>query len=81
MGCLKLYEKSKRYFGDHLGIGRDSFIELLREQGLLLKMKRRRRTKTTDSLHPFKQYANLVKDYVLTSSCRLWVCMLNWTTR
>ena len=73
MGCLKLYEKSKSYFGDHLGMGRDSFIELLREQGLLLKMKRRRRTKTTDSLHPFKQYANLVKDYVPTSSCRLWV--------
>lgn len=73
MGCLKLYEKSKRYFGEQMQMGRDSFIELLREQGLLLKVKRRRRIKTTDSLHPFKRYANLAKNYVPSSACRLWV--------
>jgi transposase InsO family protein len=73
MGSLKLYEKSKNYFGVGLQMGRDSFIELLREQGLLLKLKRRRRTKTTDSVHSFKKYGNLVKDYVPASACRLWV--------
>ena len=73
MGSLKLYEKSKLYFGDRMQMGRDSFIELLREQGLLLKLKRRRRIKTTDSIHNFKKYGNLIKDYVPTSACRLWV--------
>jgi len=73
MGSLKLYEKSKNYFGDKMNMGRDSFIELLREQGLLLKLKRRRRVKTTDSAHNFKKYENLIKDYAPVSACRLWV--------
>lgn len=73
LGCLKLYEKSKRYFGEKMQMGRDCFIELLREQGLLLKMKRRRRIKTTDSVHSFKKYENLIRDYHPDSPCRLWV--------
>jgi len=72
MGSLKLYEKSKRYFGDRLQMGRDSFIDLLREQGLLLKLKRRR-VKTTDSGHRFRKYANLIEDYVPSAACQLWV--------
>jgi len=73
MGSLKLYEKSKRYFGEKMQMGRDSFIELLREQGLLLKQKRRRRIKTTDSVHSYKKYENLIKDFHPASPCRLWV--------
>jgi transposase InsO family protein len=73
MGCYKLYEKSKTYFGATLPFGRDSFFCLLREQGLMLKIKKRRVTKTTDSSHPFTKYANLIKDYKAECSCRLWV--------
>jgi transposase InsO family protein len=73
MGSLKLYEKSRRYFGAFLTMGRDSFIELLREQGLLLKIKRRRRAKTTDSSHNYRKYSNLIKDYVPALPCQLWV--------
>lgn len=73
MGSLKLYEKSKHYFGDRMHLGRDGFIELLREHQLLVKIKRRRRAKTTDSVHGFKKYANLIKNYVPSRPCQLWV--------
>jgi len=73
LGSLKLYEKSKHYFGEKLNTGRDGFIELLREQGLLLKIKRRRRIKTTNSVHGFRKYENLIKNYVPTQPCQLWV--------
>lgn len=74
VGCFKLYEMAKAHFGI-LPFGRDAFFGLLREKGLMLKIKKRRRVKTTDSNHAYRKYPDLVKGSgrALTSACQLWV--------
>lgn len=44
--------------------GRDAFIELLRQNGLMVRLKRRRHYKTTDSGHHYHKYPNLILDIV-----------------
>ena len=61
IGSRKLYVLIQREFGSQPKFpGRDKFLDLLSEQGLLLRIKRRRHYKTTDSNHPFKRYPNLI---------------------
>ena len=43
-------------------IGRDKLFDLLHDYGLLIRKRRKRKTITTDSGHPFKKYPNLIKD-------------------
>ena len=63
IGSRKLYILVKREFGSQQGFpGRDKFLDLLSDQGLLLRIKRRKHYKTTDSNHPFKRYPNLIRD-------------------
>ena len=56
----------------NIKIGRDKLYDLLRQQGLMLRY-RRRRPYTTDSGHPYKKYPNLIRDLVLTRTEQLWV--------
>lgn len=56
----------------NITIGRDKLYELLRQQGLLLRY-RRRRPYTTNSAHRFKKYPNLIRELVLTRTEQLWV--------
>ncbi|MCD7977403.1 MAG: IS3 family transposase [Tannerellaceae bacterium] len=77
MGYLKLYEKSKWFFQDEFTLGRDAFYHLLRERGLMLKLKKRK-ARTTDSSHRFFRYKNLVKDFTATAPCRLWVADITY---
>jgi len=56
----------------HIKIGRDKLYDLLRQQGLLLRY-RRRRPYTTNSAHRFKKYPNLIRDLALTRTEQLWV--------
>ena len=68
LGSRKLYILIKQNFGSQAGLpGRDKFVDLLSEQGLLLRIKRRKRYRTTDSEHPFKRYPNLIRDKVFTA--------------
>ena len=53
--------------------GRDAFIELLRKNGLMVQIKRRRRYKTTDSSHHYHKYDNLIKDVVPMRANEIWV--------
>lgn len=53
-------------------MGRDAFFELLRENGLLVRMKRNY-ARTTFSCHRFKKYPDLVKDMVVERPEQLWV--------
>lgn len=46
-----------------VGIGRDAFFDLLREEGLLIASKKVFRVKTTDSRHPFGRYADLYNEH------------------
>lgn len=53
--------------------GRDAFIELLRKNGLTVRLKRRRRYKTTDSRHHYRKYPNLIADVVPSRPNEIWV--------
>jgi len=58
-GAKKLYKKFRRE--KEIKIGRDRFIDVMRESGLLVERKRRW-ARTTDSRHGFRMHKNLVKD-------------------
>lgn len=75
LGSVKLLVKVRQRFPELSGRipGRDAFISLLRREGLLLRLKRRRHYKTTDSDHPYFKYPNLVKGLTLTRPNMVWV--------
>ncbi|PSR55940.1 transposase [Adhaeribacter arboris] len=56
----------------HIKLGRDKLYDLLREHHLL-RSKRRKWAKTTNSQHPFYKYVNLVKVFTATRPNRVWV--------
>ena len=53
-------------------LGRDGLFDLLREFGLLVKLKRYKHY-TTDSKHQFYKYPNQIKDKQVNKSNQLWV--------
>jgi transposase InsO family protein len=58
--------------------GRDAFIELLRQNGLMVRLKRRRHYKTTDSGHHYHKYPNLIQDIVPTRPNEIWVADITY---
>ena len=74
LGCAKLYLVIKKLF-EQTGCmpGRDAFIELLRQNELMVQIKRRRHYKTTDSSHHYHKYENLIKDVVPSRPNEIWV--------
>ncbi|WP_421879946.1 IS3 family transposase [Marinoscillum sp.] len=72
MGTRKLYELLDPFMLDHQIMGRDALFNLLADNNLLVK-KRKRRVYTTNSSHWLKKYPNLIKEFVPTSSNQLWV--------
>lgn len=55
-----------------IGIGRDAFFSVLREYGLLVRI-RRRKAISTDSNHPYRKYPNLIKEFIPIAPNQLWV--------
>lgn len=55
-----------------LGMGRDAFFELLKEQGLLVRRKRKS-VRTTFSAHRFRKYSNLINGLTVERPDQLWV--------
>lgn len=56
----------------NIKLGRDGLFDLLREFGLLVKLKRYKHY-TTDSKHPFYKYPNQIKDKQIKKPNQLWV--------
>jgi putative transposase len=56
----------------NIKLGRDGLFDLLREFGLLVKLKRYKHY-TTDSKHQFYKYPNQIKDKQINKSNQLWV--------
>jgi transposase InsO family protein len=52
-------------------MGRDAFFRVLREYGLLIRI-RRRKAITTDSNHPYRKYPNLIKEFIPIAPNQLW---------
>lgn len=55
-----------------ISIGRDKFFDILRSSELLIKRRKRRVPKTTDSNHAFKKYPNLIKGLEITRANQVW---------
>jgi putative transposase len=55
-----------------LYLGRDSFFDFLRDNGLLIR-KRRNRIRTTYSNHWLRKYPNLIKEFTPERAHQLWV--------
>lgn len=73
LGAVKLHAILKQMFEDTGCFpGRDAFIEMLRKHGLMVRIKRRRRYKTTDSDHNYRKYPNLIKGVVPTHPNQIW---------
>lgn len=74
LGCAKLYIIIKKTF-EETGCmpGRDAFTELLRRNGLMVQIKRRRHYKTTDSGHHYHKYDNLIKGIIPLRPNEIWV--------
>ncbi|MDR4931592.1 hypothetical protein [Segatella bryantii] len=67
LGASKLHAILKKMFDDTGCFpGRDAFTEMLRKHGLMVRIKRRRRYKTTNSEHNYRKYPNLIKDLMPT---------------
>lgn len=53
-------------------IGRDKLFKILKSNDLLI-VRKRKYAVTTNSLHPFKKYKNLIKDKVIKRVNQVWV--------
>ena len=73
MGGRKLYVLLQSFLLDHgIKMGRDRLFDILSENNLLIRHGKRK-TITTNSLHRFRKYSNLTRDFVPTCPGRLWV--------
>lgn len=74
LGGRKLHEMMEPFMADHhIDIGRDLLFDLLRENGLLNRKRRRSGCRTTDSNHWMRKYPDLTRDIVLSRADELWV--------
>lgn len=74
IGVRKLLVMMNVFMQQHcIGIGRDSFFEMLRDQDLLIRKRRRSKPPTTFSHHWLRKYQNLIIGFVPTAPNQLWV--------
>jgi len=73
IGCRKIYTILKDDF-EHMKIkiGRDKLFDLLSDNQLLIR-KRKRRIRTTNSHHSFRKYKNIIKNFIPYKANQLWV--------
>ncbi|MFA7402243.1 MAG: IS3 family transposase [Bacteroidales bacterium] len=77
VGCKKLYFDLYEKLQDIEKIGRDKFISILRDNDLLVNIKRKY-VKTTNSRHRFYKYNNLLYDKTLTIPNECWVADITY---
>ena len=71
IGYYKLWLMLKRMYASDWMPGRDAFLGMLRNLGLLQTKPKPRQT--TNSNHRYRKYKNLIKEYIPTEDNRLWV--------
>ncbi|OMQ10308.1 transposase [[Flexibacter] sp. ATCC 35103] len=73
MGGRKLYELLQPFLLEHqIKMGRDRLFDILSANFLLVRRKKKPNI-TTDSLHRFKKYPNLIKEFVPICPNQLWI--------
>lgn len=74
IGARKLLIMMNVFMQQHaIGIGRDAFFEILRNQGLLVRKRKRSKPQTTFSNHWLRKYQNLIIGFVPNAPNQLWV--------
>jgi putative transposase len=74
LGGRKLLYKLEPFMANHhIEIGRDAFFNLLSENNLLVRKRKRRKPITTFSDHWMRKYPNLIEDFYPTAPNQLWV--------
>ncbi len=74
VGTRKLQELLYPFMEAHLiEIGRDLLFDVLRANGLLVRIRRRKHPRTTFSDHLLKKYPDLAKGLIVTRGNALWV--------
>jgi len=73
LGTRKLYDMLQPFFKEHqIKMGRDSLFNVLYENHLLVR-NRKRKISTTNSHHRFRKYPNLIREFIPTAINQLWV--------
>ena len=73
LGTRKLHDKLQAFMMEHkIKMGRDALFDLLSENHLLIR-KRKRKIQTTNSSHWLRKYSNLIREFVPTGVNQLWV--------
>jgi putative transposase len=80
-GCIKLYKELNNGFLQALGInmGRDAVFNLVRDNGMLIKSKKRYAV-TTNSFHRFKVHPDLVQRRAAQWAEEIWVSDITYIT-
>lgn len=74
IGGRRLHHMLQPFMQQHqFNMGRDSFFEVLLNNGLLVRRRKRKKPVTTDSFHRYKKYKNLIKAFIPVGSNQLWV--------
>ena len=78
MGGRKIHYLLHSFLLEHqIKIGRDGLFDLMADNGLLIR-KRRRKVKTTQSYHHLRKYPNLIKEWKPSSPQQLWVADITY---
>ncbi len=78
IGTRKLYEMIQPFLLDHgIKMGRDALFDLLAQNQMLVR-KKKRRIYATNSFHWLKKYPNLIKEFVPTAINKLWVADITY---
>lgn len=72
IGGNKLWEMYQKNFGISNSVGYNRFYDIVDKYDLKVR-KVRRRMRTTDSIHDYPLYPNIVKDFIPTRPCQLIV--------
>ena len=74
LGCRKLLTMMEPFMREHAAdMGRDQLFDLLRDNNLLIRNKKRNKPLTTDSRHWMRKYPDLTKSILLNRADELWV--------
>ena len=81
IGTRKLHYLLAQTLSEHqVEIGRDRLFDLLADYGMLVRRRKRKKTYTTDSNHPFRKYPNLIRDVVVMAPNQLWVSDITYVS-
>ena len=74
MGTRKLYSLLQGFMKEHLiKMGRDALFNLMADNYMLIRRRRRRSMLTTDSRHWLKRYPNLIRGLEVARPDQVWV--------